>query len=106
MTTPLNGQQVAYLAIAIAVVSVAFVAIVWVGRTLRGELGATSARQRAPAHASPPEQIPPAMMKEAIAQGMVQPAQLAAMTPAERAFLFASLKQKVAERQTGEKGQK
>jgi hypothetical protein len=96
MTSHFNGQQAVYLAIAIAVVVFAFIAIAWVGRTIRGELGPTTERQGAASRASTTDQIPPGMMKEAIARGMVQPAQLAAMTQAERAFLFASLKQKLA----------
>jgi hypothetical protein len=96
MTSSISGQQAVYLIIAIGVVGAAFVAIAWAGKTMRGELGATGARPAPPAHPSTAEQIPSAIMKEAIARGMVQPAQLAAMTPVERAFLFASLKEKLA----------
>jgi hypothetical protein len=101
MTSSISGQQAVYLIIAIGVVGAAFVAIAWAGKTMRGELGAKSARQAPPAHPSTAEQIPPALMKEAIARGMVLPAQLAAMTPAERTFLFASLKEKLAEGDVG-----
>ncbi len=96
MTSSISGQQVAYLFIAIGVVGAAFVAIAWAGKAMRGELRGTGARQAPPAHVSTTEQISPALMKEAIARGMVQPAQLAAMRPEERAFLFASLKEKLA----------
>jgi hypothetical protein len=96
MTSSISGQQAVYLIIAIGVVGAAFVAIAWAGKTMRGELSATGARQAPPPHLSTTEQIPSAIMKEAIARGMVQPAQLAAMTPEERAFVFASLKEKLA----------
>jgi hypothetical protein len=96
MTSSISGQQAVYLFIAIGVVGAAFVAIAWAGKAMRGELGVTGARQGPPAHLSTTEQIPSTIMKEAIARGMVQPAQLAAMTPEERTFLFASLKEKLA----------
>ena len=74
----------------------AFTGIVWVGRTIRGELGASASRGASGGSVGLLEQISPAMMKEAIARGLVVPSQLAGMTEMERTFLFASLKQKLA----------
>ncbi|MFI5231871.1 MAG: hypothetical protein ACHQSE_05095 [Gemmatimonadales bacterium] len=98
MNSIFSGPQFAYLIIAVAVLGLAFAGIVWVGRTIRGELGTSpgAARGRSTGSMAMLEQIPPAMMKEAIARGLVVPAQLAGMTEMERTFLFASLKQKLA----------
>ncbi|MGH7653824.1 MAG: hypothetical protein ACREN6_04090 [Gemmatimonadaceae bacterium] len=96
MNSIFSGPQFAYLIIAFIVLGFAFAGIVWVGRTIRGELGAGSARGGSGGGLTMLEQIPPAMMKEAIARGLVVPSQLAGMTEMERTFLFASLKQKLA----------
>lgn len=95
MTSLFSGPQVAYLIIALVVLGLAFAGIVWVGRTIRGELGPGAGGGSDPGGRSMLEQIPPAMMKEAIAKGLVIPSQLASMSPVERAFLFASLKQQL-----------
>ena len=96
MTRVFGGPQLLYLIVAMAVLALAFAGIVWVGRMIRGELGPGAARGGDPAGLAMLEQVPPSMMKEAIARGLVVPSQLAAMTPLERTFLFASLKQKLA----------
>jgi hypothetical protein len=91
-----SGPQLAYLLIALVVLGLAFAGIVWVGRMIRGELGSGAARGGDPAGLAMLEQVPPAMMKEAIARGLVVPSQLAGMTAMERTFLFGSLKQRLA----------
>jgi hypothetical protein len=91
-----SGPPLAYLIIALVVLGLAFAGIVWVGRMIRGELGSGAARGGDPAGLAMLEQVPPAMMKEAIARGLVVPSQLAGMTAIERTFLFASLKQRLA----------
>ncbi len=96
MNSLFSGPQLAYLIIAVIVLALAFAGIVWVGKMIRGELGSAGARGGDPAGLAMLEQIPPAMMKEAIARGLVVPAQLAGMSEMERTFLFASLKQKLA----------
>jgi hypothetical protein len=96
MNSIFSGPQLAYLIIALVVLGLAFAGIVWVGRTIRGELGSGSARGGNSGSLNVLAQVPPAMMKEAIARGLVVPAQLAGMTEMERTFLFASLKQKLA----------
>jgi len=75
-----SGPQLAYLLIALVVLGLAFAGIVWVGRMIRGELGSGAARGGDPAGLAMLEQVPPAMMKEAIARGLVVPSQLAGMT--------------------------
>lgn len=98
MNSIFSGPQLAYLVFALVVLGLGFAGIVWVGRIVRGELGSDAARGRDSdglAGLAMLEQIPPAMMKEAIARGLVVPSQLAGMTNAERTFLFASLKQKL-----------
>lgn len=96
MNAIFNGPPLAYLIIALVVLGLAFAGIVWVGRMIRGELGSGAARGGDPAGLAMLEQVPPAMMKEAIARGLVVPSQLAGMTAIERTFLFASLKQRLA----------
>ena len=96
MSSIFSGPQLSYLVIAVVVLALAFTGIVWVGRTIRGELGSGASSGANPAGLKMLEQIPPAMMKEAIARGLVVPAQLAGMSDMERTFLFASLKQKLA----------
>ncbi len=96
MSSIFSGPQLSYLIIAVVVLGLAFAGIVWVGRTIRGELGGGATGGATPAGLKMLEQIPPAMMKEAIARGLVVPAQLAGMSDMERTFLFASLKQKLA----------
>lgn len=96
MNSIFSGPQLAYLIIAVIVLGLAFAGIVWVGRTIRGELGSGAARGGSGGSLAVLEQIPPAMMKEAIARGLVVPSQLAGMTEMERTFLFRSLKQKLA----------
>jgi hypothetical protein len=96
MTSSSGAPQLLYVFIAIVVLALSFSAIVWVTRTIRGELGPGPAKGGDAAGLAMLEQIPPAMMKEAIARGLVVPSQLAGMTAVERTFLFASLKQKLA----------
>jgi hypothetical protein len=96
MNSAFSGSQFVYLIIAFVVLGLSFAGIVWVGRTIRGELGAAGQRGANSAGLAMLEQISPTMMKEAIAKGLVVPSQLANMTEAERMFLFASLKQKLA----------
>jgi hypothetical protein len=96
MNSASSGSQFVYLIIAVVVLGLSFAGIVWVGRMIRGELGASGQRGANSAGLAMLEQISPAMMKEAIAKGLVVPSQLASMTEAERMFLFASLKQKLA----------
>lgn len=100
MNSASSGSQFVYLIIAFVVLGLSFAGIVWVGRMIRGELGASGQRGANSAGLAMLEQISPAMMKEAIAKGLVVPSQLASMTEAERMFLFASLKQKLAAAQS------
>ena len=96
MNSIFSGPQFGYLIIAVIVLGLSFAGIVWVGRTIRGELGSGAARGASGGSLNMLAQVPPAMMKEAIARGLVVPSQLAGMTEMERTFLFASLKQKLA----------
>jgi hypothetical protein len=96
MSSLAHGSSFTYLVIAVIILGLAFAGIVWVGRTIRGELGVGATGGRSSIGMSAIEQIPPAMMKEAIAKGLVVPSQLAGMTEMERTFLFASIKQKLA----------
>jgi hypothetical protein len=98
MNSLFSGPQFVFLVIAFIVLVLAFASIVWMGKSIRRELGPGGARGANNAGMAMLEQIPPAVMKEAIAKGLVVPSQLAGMTEIERTFLFASLKQKLTAR--------
>lgn len=95
MNSIFSGPQFAYLIVAVVILGLAFGGIVWVGRMIRGELGAGASGGGDPSGLGAMGQVPPAVMKEAIARGLVVPSQLAGMSEMERTFLFASLKQKL-----------
>jgi hypothetical protein len=91
-----SPQVITNLVVAVVVLGLAIAGIAWFGHVVRGELGRGASRAGGGALAASLEMIPPALMKEAIARGMVSPSQLAAMSDQERTFLLASLKQKLA----------
>jgi hypothetical protein len=85
-----------YLGIAIFMLGGAWGLIKWVGHTIRGQLGPGVNRADEPFLPSHVDNIPPAMVKDAIARGLVTSAQLAGMTPMERQFVLAAMKDKLA----------
>ncbi len=96
MNSVFSGPQFLYLIVAFLVLGLSFAGIVWIGRQIRGELGpGASSGGGDLGGLAMMETIPPAMMKEAIGKGLIVPSQLAGMTPVERTFLFASIKQKL-----------
>jgi len=74
------------ISIVILLVGVAFWAIAKAGSRLKSELGTRDAAANAATL------LPPTLVKQALERGLVTPAQLAKMTPVERKFLLASLK--------------
>ena len=96
MTSWFEHPQSLYLAIAIVMLGAAFAIIKWVGRTLREPIGGAGDPRRetpfVPAHSIT---MPPALVKQAIERGLVTPSQLATMSPTERQFLLASLRDRL-----------
>jgi hypothetical protein len=85
-----------YLGIAIFMLGGAWGLIKWVGHTIRGQLGPGVNRADEPFLPAHVDNIPPALVKEAMARGLVTSAQLAGMTPMERQFVLATMKDKLA----------
>lgn len=75
------------MGLVILLVAVAYWAIAKAGSRLKGELGSRAAGDGRTAGF-----LPPTLVKKAMERGLVTPAQLAKMTPIERQFLLASLK--------------
>jgi hypothetical protein len=69
--------------------------IKWVGHTIRDQLGPGVTRGSQPFLPEHVDAVPPALVKLAVERGLVTPSQLAVMTPMERQFLMASLKDKL-----------
>ena len=86
---------VPYAGAAVFLVGLALAAHRWMGRTVKKDLDpAHSGRMRA-SMAVKADLVPPALVKEALAKGLVSSAQLATMSPIERQFLFAQLRPKL-----------
>jgi hypothetical protein len=85
-----------YLGAALFMFGGAWALIKWVGRTIRDELGPGANRADAPFLPMHVDNVPPALVKDAIARGLVTSVQLAGMKPMEREFVFASLRERLA----------
>jgi hypothetical protein len=96
MAPPAKPDYFEYLGIAIFMLGGAWGLIKWVGHTIRGQLGPGVNRADEPFLPAHVDNIPPALVKDAIAHGLVTSAQLAGMTPMERQFVLAAMKDKVA----------
>jgi len=81
-----GGQLILGIGTVVVLVGVAIWAIARAGRRLKSELGSRVATPATGAF------LPPTLVKKALERGLVTPAQLAKMTPIERTFLLASLK--------------
>ena len=96
MTLAANNLQLEYLGVAIFMLGASYGLIKWVGRTIRDQLGPGMSRGDEPFLPEHVDTVPPALVKQAIERGLVTSSQLAGMTPMERQFLLASLKDKLA----------
>ena len=96
MAPTANPDYLEYLGIAIFMLGGAWGLIKWVGHTIRGQLGPGVNRPDEPFLPAHVDNIPPALVKDAIARGLVTSAQLAGMTPMERQFVLAAMKDKLA----------
>ena len=98
MTAPSSDAQTRFLLIAVVWLVLAALAIKWVGRSLRSQLGPGARRKPArDFSAAMVADVPPALVKRALERGLVTPAQMAGMSDEERRFVFASLQAKLAE---------
>ena len=95
MTSFFDRPETKYLGIALFMLGAAYSIIKWVGRTLRGQLGPGMPRPGDEVTITHVDNVPPMLVKQAIERGVVTAAQLAAMAPMERQFLFASLKERL-----------
>jgi len=96
-----DNPQLEYLGIALFFLGASYGIIKWVGRTIRDQLGPGVTRGQQPFVPEPAAAVPAPLVKRAIERGLVTPAQLAGMTPMERQFLIASLKDKLAPSASG-----
>ena len=93
MTPFLDQPQTKYLGVAVFMLGVAWGIIKWIGRTLRSQLGTGMPSTPYEVPVTHVDNVPPVLVKQAIARGLVTPSQLASMAPMERQFLFTSLKE-------------
>jgi hypothetical protein len=95
MTSFLDMPETKYLGIALFMLGAAYSIIKWVGRTLREQLGSGMPRAGDEVTITHVDNVPPMLVKQAIERGLVTAAQLSAMAPMERQFLFASMKERL-----------
>jgi len=96
--TPTGGDPHArFLVLAIVMLVLAAGAIRWAGRALRAQIGAGTRRPGKRFSAGMVADVPPALVKRALEHGLVTPAQIAGMSADERHFVFASLKDQLAD---------
>ena len=81
-----DDRVIVGISLVILLVGVSFWAIAKAGSRLKGELGSRDGTNKGTGF------LPPTLVKAALERGLVTPAQLAKMTPIERQFLLASLK--------------
>ena len=97
MTLASDKLHLEYLGVALFMLGVAYALIKWVGRTIRDQLGPGMNRGEMPFLPSQADALPPGLVRQALARGLVTAEQLATMTPVERQFMFASLKDTLGE---------
>ena len=90
-----------FLVAALVALVASFVLIKWMGHTIRSQLGPVGGKRTELSPLAHVDGASPALVKQAIERGLVTPAQLAAMTPVERQFLLASMKDKVGATSSG-----
>jgi hypothetical protein len=105
MSAWLDQPQSKFLVAAVVTLTAAAVAIKWAGSLLRGQLGTRRSRSTAnigagDCRAEMTASVPPALVREALAKGLVTPGQLAGMSAIERQFVFASLRGKLGDGET------
>jgi hypothetical protein len=84
-----------YVGSAVFLVGLAWAVMRWVGRTIKKDLDPNMSGKMRASMAIQAESVPNALVKEALAKGLVTSQQLATMSPVERQYLFASLAPKL-----------
>jgi len=84
-----------YLGSAVFLVGLAWAVTRWIGRTIKEDLDPGMAGRMRSSMAIQADLVGPALVKEALAKGLVTAQQLATMSPTERQYLFATLKPKL-----------
>ncbi len=84
-----------YAGSAVFLVGVAWLAMRFIRRTVQKDLDPANSGRMRPSMAMKAEVVPPALVKEALAKGLVTSQQLATMSPIERQFLFQQLAPKL-----------
>ena len=90
-----------YAGSAVFLVLVAWGAMRWTRRTVEKDLDPANAGRMRQSMALKADIVPPTLVKEALAKGLVTSSQLATMSPVERQFLFAELAPKLAAAREG-----
>ena len=88
-----DGRIIIGISLVVLLVGISIWAIAKAGSRLKGQLGTRDASAKSAGF------LPPTLVKMALERGLVTPAQLAGMTPIERQFLLASLKDSLDEGQ-------
>lgn len=84
-----------YVGSAVFLVGLAWLAMRWAGKTVKKDLDPARTGRMRESMAVKADVVPPAMVKEALAKGLVTSQQLATMSPIERQFLFNELRSKL-----------
>lgn len=84
-----------YAGAAVFLVLVSWLAMRWVGKTIRKDLDPNNTGKMRASMAIQADVVPAVLVKEALAKGLVTSQQLATMSPVERQFLFKSLMPKL-----------
>jgi hypothetical protein len=84
-----------YAGSAVFLVGLAWLAMRFIRRTVQKDLDPANTGKMRPSMAMKAEIVPPALVKEALAKGLVTSQQLATMSPIERQFLFQQLAPKL-----------
>ncbi|HVT39167.1 MAG TPA: hypothetical protein VHE78_08975 [Gemmatimonadaceae bacterium] len=96
MSSFLDQPQFRYLGVAVFMLFSALGILKWVQRALREQIAAVSDGRDDAAAITHADSVPQALVKVALERGLVSAAQLAAMAPRERLFLFSSLQERLA----------
>jgi hypothetical protein len=92
-----------YAGAAVFLVAMAWLAMRWVGKTIRKDLDPNNSGKMRASMAVQADIVPAVLVKEALAKGLVTSQQLATMSPIERQFLFKSLMPKLTGGDTAER---
>lgn len=90
-----DPNWIPYAGSAVFLVGLAWLAMRFIRRTVQKDLDPANTGKMRPSMAVKADVVPPALVKEALAKGLVTAQQLATMAPIERQFLFQQLAPKL-----------